>query len=52
MRALLKSNDPVLLSYAADLLAQEGIETVVFETPQDRPAGEGKAQVKAEMVRQ
>jgi hypothetical protein len=32
MRAVLKSIDPVLISYAADLLSQEGIETVVFDT--------------------
>ena len=32
MRAVLKSVDPVLISYAADLLSQEGIETVVFDT--------------------
>jgi len=31
MRAVLKSNNPVLLSYAADLLSQEGIEAVVFD---------------------
>ncbi len=32
MRAVLKSNDPVLLSYAADVLTQAGIESVVFDT--------------------
>ena len=32
MRAILKSNDAVLLSYAADLLSQEGIETLLFDT--------------------
>ena len=31
MRAILKSNNPVLLSYAANLLEQEGIGTVVFD---------------------
>jgi hypothetical protein len=31
MRAILKSNDPVLLSYALDLLSQEGIESVIFD---------------------
>ncbi len=32
MRAVLKSNDPVVLTYAANVLSQEGIETVVFDT--------------------
>jgi hypothetical protein len=32
MRAVLKTNDPVVLTYAADILSQEGIETVVFDT--------------------
>ncbi len=29
---VLKSNNPVLLSYAADVLGQAGIESVVFDT--------------------
>jgi len=32
MRAVLKSTDPVVLDYAANLLSQEGIESVVFDT--------------------
>jgi hypothetical protein len=32
MRAVLKSTDPVVLSYASDVLSQEGIESVVFDT--------------------
>ena len=32
MRAVLKSLDPVVLNYAANLLEQEGIESVVFDT--------------------
>ena len=32
MRAVLKTTDPVVLDYAANLLSQEGIESVVFET--------------------
>jgi hypothetical protein len=32
MRAVLKTTDPVLLDYAANLLSQEGIEAVVFDT--------------------
>jgi hypothetical protein len=32
MRAVLKSLDPVVISYAADVLSQEGIESVVFDT--------------------
>ena len=32
MRAVLKSNNPVLLSYATDLLSQAGIESVIFDT--------------------
>ena len=32
MRAVLKSLDPVVLNFAANLLAQEGIESVVFDT--------------------
>jgi hypothetical protein len=32
MRAVLKTNDPVVLTYAANILSQEGIETVVFDT--------------------
>ena len=31
MRAVLKSNNPVLLNYAANLLSQEGIESVLFD---------------------
>jgi hypothetical protein len=32
MRAVLKTTDPVILDYAANLLSQEGIESVVFDT--------------------
>ncbi len=32
MRAVLKTVDPVLLNYAVNLLEQEGIEAVVFDT--------------------
>jgi hypothetical protein len=32
MRAVLKTIDPVILSFAADLLSQQGIESVVFDT--------------------
>ena len=32
MRAVLKTNDPEMLNYAAHLLSQEGIESVVFDT--------------------
>ena len=32
MRAVLKTLDPVVLDYAANLLSQEGIEAVVFDT--------------------
>ncbi|HWY63002.1 MAG TPA: DUF2007 domain-containing protein [Rhizomicrobium sp.] len=32
MRMVLKSNNPVVLSYAADVLTQAGIESVVFDT--------------------
>jgi hypothetical protein len=32
MRAVLKTVDPVLLDYAANLLSQEGIENVVFDS--------------------
>ena len=32
MRAVLKTTDPVVLNYAANVLEQEGIETVVFDT--------------------
>jgi hypothetical protein len=32
MRAILKTIDPVILSFAADLLSQHGIESVVFDT--------------------
>ena len=31
MRAVLKSNNPVTLSFAANLLSQEGIENIVFD---------------------
>ena len=31
MRAVLKTTDPVVLDYAANLLSQEGIESVVFD---------------------
>ena len=32
MRVVLKSVDPVVLSYASDVLAQAGIESVIFDT--------------------
>ena len=32
MRAVLTTTDPVVLDYAANLLSQEGIESVVFDT--------------------
>ena len=32
MRAVLKTIDPVVLNYAANVLEQEGIEAVVFDT--------------------
>ena len=32
MRTVLKSLDPVVLDYAANVLSQEGIESVVFDT--------------------
>ncbi len=32
MRVVLKSNNPVILSYAADVLNQAGIESVLFDT--------------------
>ena len=32
MRAVLKTIDPVVLNYAANVLTQEGIESVVFDT--------------------
>jgi hypothetical protein len=32
MRAVLKSLDPVVLDYAANVLSQEGIESVIFDT--------------------
>ena len=32
MRMVLKSNNPVTLSYASDVLSQSGIESVVFDT--------------------
>jgi hypothetical protein len=32
MRAVLKSLDPVTLNFAANLLGQEGIESVIFDT--------------------
>jgi hypothetical protein len=31
MRAVLKSNNPVTLSFAADLLDQEGVATLIFD---------------------
>ena len=31
MRAVLKSTDPVVISYASDVLSQEGIESVIFD---------------------
>ena len=32
MRAVLKTTDPVVLNFAANLLSQEGIRSVVFDT--------------------
>ena len=32
MRAVLKTIDPVVLNYAANVLEQEGIKSVVFDT--------------------
>ena len=32
MRAVLKTLDPVMLNYAANLLDQEGIDSVIFDT--------------------
>jgi hypothetical protein len=32
MRAVLKTIDPVVLDFAANVLSQEGIESVVFDT--------------------
>ena len=32
MQMVLKSNNPVILSYAADVLGQAGIDSVVFDT--------------------
>ncbi|HEX2761933.1 MAG TPA: DUF2007 domain-containing protein [Rhizomicrobium sp.] len=32
MRAVLSTTDPVVLNYAANVLSQEGIESVVFDT--------------------
>ena len=32
MRAVLKTTDPVVLNYAVNVLEQEGIEAVVFDT--------------------
>ena len=32
MRALLKTNDPVVLSFATNVLEQAGIESVVFDS--------------------
>jgi hypothetical protein len=32
MRVVLKTVDPVVLNYAANVLEQEGIESVVFDT--------------------
>jgi len=31
MKAVLQTNDPVLLNFAANLLGQEGVESVVFD---------------------
>jgi hypothetical protein len=31
MKAVLKTNNPVLLNYAANVLAQEGVEHTVFD---------------------
>ena len=31
MKPVLKTTDPVLLNYAANILAQEGVEHVVFD---------------------
>jgi hypothetical protein len=31
MKAVLKTTDPVLLNYAANVLAQEGVEYAVFD---------------------
>ncbi len=31
MKAVLKTNDPVLLNYAANVLEQEGVEHTVFD---------------------
>ena len=31
MRMVLKTTDPVMLNFAANLLSQEGIESVVFD---------------------
>ncbi|HEX3808614.1 MAG TPA: DUF2007 domain-containing protein [Rhizomicrobium sp.] len=32
MREVLRTNDPVLLSFAQDVLAQAGIEAIVFDS--------------------
>jgi hypothetical protein len=32
MRAVLKSLDPVVINFAANLLSQEGIKAVIFDT--------------------
>jgi hypothetical protein len=32
MRAVLKSIDPVVINFAANLLSQEGIKAVIFDT--------------------
>ena len=32
MRAVLKTIDPVVLNFATNLLSQEGIESVIFDT--------------------
>ena len=32
MRAVLKTTDPVVLNFAVNLLSQEGIESVIFDT--------------------
>lgn len=32
MRAVLKTTDPVVLDFAANVLSQEGIKSVIFDT--------------------
>ncbi|HEX4270352.1 MAG TPA: DUF2007 domain-containing protein [Rhizomicrobium sp.] len=32
MRAVLKTTDPVVMDFAANVLSQEGIKTVIFDT--------------------